>query len=261
SQEDIEGQPWKYIGYRGYAQFISSDADLLIFREFEELNVRVALRLQDKVSALEEELKKLDDAYSKKESGAINNGSFRDDMDDRKTILDRLECALDRYNKFIVHQTRIRQFPRAPMRDVKNIKRWHKNYQNLAIDEDEQSYLDHDDLVCLSRRDKPPLRQVIDNSLRLRTLSIWRDKSRVSTQAQSLENVSYFSEKKMNMFVSAVITTIGTALLLVPLWILQTLDSSKMKLVVITVFIFVFLVVLSSALVTKPFEALGATAA
>ncbi|KAI0142328.1 hypothetical protein F4776DRAFT_501854 [Hypoxylon sp. NC0597] len=127
-------------------------------------------------------------------------------MEDREVILDQIEDALNHYNTFLFHQCQTRQFFRAPMRDVKNIKRWHKNYDNRAIDEDEQSYLDHDDLVCLSRKDKLPLRQLIDHSLRLITLSIWRDKPRVLAQAQGLENVSYFSEKKMNMFVSAVIT-------------------------------------------------------
>ncbi|KAI1418060.1 hypothetical protein F5Y13DRAFT_34754 [Hypoxylon sp. FL1857] len=259
SQENIQQKPWKYIGYKGYAQFISSDSDLLIFREFEELNVRIALRLQDKISALEGKLRELDDSYSKEESGDINNGSFRDDMGDREAILNEIEDALNRYNKFLVHQSRMRQFPRAPIRDVKNIKRWHQNHANWAINEDEHSYLDQDDLVCLKRKDKVPLRQLIDNSLRLRTLSIWRDKSHATPQGS--ENVSYFSDEKMNVFVSAVITFIGTALLIVPLWILQTIEDSNMKLVVITVFIFVFLSVLSSVLVTKPFEALGATAA
>lgn len=98
SQDDIERQPWKYIGYRGYAQFIASDDDLLIFRQFRDLNTRIALRLQDKVSVLETQLKALDDTYSAKQSGPINNGSIRDDMDDRQMVLCKIEKALCRYS-------------------------------------------------------------------------------------------------------------------------------------------------------------------
>lgn len=73
--------------------------------------------------------------------------------------------------------------------------------------------------------------------------------------------MGYYSDKKLNAFVSGVITAIGTLLLIVPIWILETLENLKVKLGVITIFVFVFLVILSSAIATKPFEALGATAA
>ncbi|XXG96974.1 hypothetical protein Hte_003267 [Hypoxylon texense] len=259
SQDDIYGRPWKYIGYRGYTQFIASDNDLFIFRQFTELNTRIALRLQDKVSVLETELNALEDSYSAKKSGPINNGSFRDDMDEREVLLVKIEKALDRYNKFLANQSSASRFPQAPRRDVKNIKRWHEEYGNRVIDKDELSYLNREDLICLSPKDKTPLRQLIDSSLRLRTLSIWRDTSRPSTR--NLGHVSYFSDKKMNVFVSIMIIFIGTAMLIIPIWILERQDDLERKLVVITIFIFAFLVVLSSVMVTKPFEALGATAA
>ncbi|KAI1373803.1 hypothetical protein F4677DRAFT_428321, partial [Hypoxylon crocopeplum] len=208
---------------------------------------------------LEAKLDELDDSYSKKESGPVNNGTFRNDMEDREKVLDDIEEALIRYNNFLTRLSNVRQFPQAPRRNVKNINRWHQTHDNRAIDIEEKSYLSRDDLICLSRKENPPLCQLIDNSLRLRTLSVWRDKSHPSMHGA--EYVSYFSDRKMNRFVSGVITTIGTAMLITPIWILYSLGNLKMKLVVITVFVFVFLLVLSSALVTKPFEALGATAA
>lgn len=167
-----------------------------------------------------------------------------------------ITSALD---KFVANQFSMRQLPRAPSRDVKNIKRWHQGHDNRAIDEHEHSYLDQEDLICLSRKDKTPLRQMIDSSLRLRTLSIWRDTSRPSMGDSG--HVSYFSDKKMNAFVSMMIVLIGTAMLIIPIWILERQDDLEQKLIVITIFIFAFLVVLSSVMVTKPFEALGATAA
>jgi hypothetical protein len=65
----------------------------------------------------------------------------------------------------------------------------------------------------------------------------------------------------MDVFVSAMIVIVGATLLITPIWILQAMDSLKLKLAVITVFVTVFLLILSFAMVAKPFEALGATAA
>ncbi|KAI1781207.1 hypothetical protein F4818DRAFT_398330 [Hypoxylon cercidicola] len=153
----------------------------------------------------------------------------------------------------------MRQFSKVPSRDIKNIKRWHQEYDNRVIDDVELSYLDQNDLICLSQNDKTPLRQLLDSSLRLRTLSIWRDTSRPTMGSSG--HVSYFSDKKMNAFVSMMIVFIGTAMLIIPIWILERQDDLERKLIVITVFIFIFLVALSSVMATKPFEALGATAA
>lgn len=278
TQDDIYRYPWKYIGYRGYAQFIASDSDLLVLRPFRDLSARIALRLQDKVSVLEAKLAELDESYSQ-ESVPVNNGTIRDDKSDREVILDEINVALDRYrmyslyhyglktrhviiivtDTFLIRQSTIRKFRSAPRRDIKNIKTWHENYDHCAIDKAEQGYLEQDDLICLDQRDQPPLRQLIDNSLRLRTLPIWRINSHISKKG--LEQVGYYSDKRMNAFVSILITTIGMVLLIVPIWILEALNNLKAKLGVITIFVFVFLVALSSAMATKPFEALGATAA
>lgn len=65
----------------------------------------------------------------------------------------------------------------------------------------------------------------------------------------------------MDGFASLFIVAVGAVMLLAPLWILHALSDSKKKLIVITVFNFVFLIILSFAMVAKPLQALGATAA
>lgn len=144
---------------------------------------------------------------------------------------------------------------------MKSLRNWHHNHDYGAISEDEQRYLSHEkDLVAVAAREKTPLRQVIDGSLRLRTLSLWRHgEEKVATYDK--KEVTYYSDKRMDSFASAVIIAIGVLMLITPIWILQALADLKAKLAVITVFIFVFLLVLSLAMVAKPFEALGATAA
>lgn len=98
SQRDIDTKPWKYIGYKGYASFISSDSDFLIFRRFDTLSARTALLLQDEISELEERLDELDQAYSRKNANDVNNGTLRDDLDDRTLILNAISTKLYRYS-------------------------------------------------------------------------------------------------------------------------------------------------------------------
>lgn len=164
-------------------------------------------------------------------------------------------------DNLLIQQSILKKYPRAPKRDVKNIKRWHENHDGIAIMVDEQKYLDHDtDLISVVQRDKTPLRRVIDGSLLLRTLSIWK-KEKKGVSSYDEENVTYYSAKRMDAFASGVIIAVGSAMLIAPIWILQALNDPKAKLGVITGFIFAFLLILSLAMVAKPFEALGATAA
>ncbi|KAI1743042.1 hypothetical protein F4680DRAFT_410880 [Xylaria scruposa] len=259
--EEVQKQPWKYVGYRRYTEFISSDNDLLIFRRFATLNARVGLLLQDKISLLEHKLMDLEKGFSRRDSEPINNGSLRDDIEERETLLSEISYHLHKYNKFLIQQSQLREYVRAPSRDIKSLRTWHANHQNMAIDEEEHRYLEHHrDLIRLSSKDKTPLRNWIDNSLALRTLRIWKKQSRDIPKYEA-NNVSYYSNTSMNAFASGMIVFIGAFLLIVPIWILQAIENLQVKLAVITTFVLVFLLVLSFAMVSKPFEALGATAA
>ncbi|KAK8121796.1 phytase [Apiospora sp. TS-2023a] len=266
NEQDIRTKPWKYVGYRGYSEFIASDDDLLVFRRFSVLNARVLLSLQDKVCELEKELLELDKAYSGKNTDDFNNGTFREDLPDRAELLEVIAIALPRYNDLVLQQSALRKYPTAPRRDIKNIANWHYNHGDQAIANEERQYIQHtSDLISITEKDKTPLRQFIDSSRWLRTLPIWRQLSRsgdnTTPQHDSDGDVSYYSDKRINKFTSLAIVLIGIAMLLTPIWILQALQSPTAKLVVITVFILVFLITLSYAMVTKPFEALGAAAA
>jgi len=162
---------------------------------------------------------------------------------------------------FILQQSLVRKSPRAARRDIKSIRNWHFNHDYAAILPKEQEYLDHeDDLVCMVPVDKTPLRRLVDSSLRLRTLGIWKDK-KDDIPSYDAGNIGYFSDKRMDRFASAVIVAIGVAMLITPIWILQALESLPTKLGTITAFVSVFLLVSSMVMVSKPLEALSATAA
>lgn len=283
TDQEIREKPWKYIGYRGYADFMSSDNDLLVLRRFNALNVRVILAQQDKLSELEHELAEVDKRNSKRDAPDVNNGTLRDDIEERKLLLRDIKEEIYHYSmsthpfvetpyefcltmqcedKMVLQQSRLCEYPTAPRSDVKNIKNWHFNHGYSAIAADEQEYLEHqNDLVCVTHKTKTPLRRVIDKSRRLRTLGIWRTKIEDPVPQYDSQYVSYYSDQRIDGFASGFIVLVGLTMLVTPIWVLNFVESMNSKLIVITIFTVFFLLVMSFAMVAKPFEALGATAA
>ncbi len=98
TEQEIHQKPWKYIGYRGYADFIASDDDFFVLRRFDALNARVALMLQDEISELEEELDMADKGYSDRNAEDLHNGTFRGEQEDRSVIVQTLAKKLRRYS-------------------------------------------------------------------------------------------------------------------------------------------------------------------
>ncbi|KAF4432004.1 hypothetical protein CGCFRS4_v008921 [Colletotrichum fructicola] len=260
TDDEVHQKPWKYIGYKGYSDFISSEDNFFLLRRFDELNVRVALAMQDEIAQLEEELQDVDKGTMAANAPDFNNGTLRGDIEGRSTLIKAISEKLRHYNELILQQSALRRYSKAPKRDRKNVQNWHFNHDYAAIAHEEQAYLEKEDLVSVAYTEKTPLRKAIDSSLRLRTLPVWRHRENTAPSYDARE-VTYYSDKRMNAFASAVIIAIGVVMLLTPIWILQAMGDLKGKLAVITVFIFIFLLVLSLAMVAKPFEALGATAA
>ncbi|KAF2968578.1 hypothetical protein GQX73_g4999 [Xylaria multiplex] len=260
-REDIERKPWKYVGYRGYTSFLASEDDFFILRRFNSLNIRIALLLQDEIAVLENKLAKIDERTSKKNAEDVHNGSFRQDSTSRSVVLSEIRQRILKYNEFVLQHAEMKKFQAARRQDIRSLRNWHHNHDYAAILPEEWEYLEHDDdLFAVIQKDKTPLRRLIDNSRRLRTLSIWRQGSQDALNDDG-DWVSYYSDKRMNTFASAIIVSLGAILLLAPLWILYVLERSALKLAVITIFITTFLVILSFIMVAKPFEALGVTAA
>ncbi|KAI0864928.1 hypothetical protein F4860DRAFT_383945 [Xylaria cubensis] len=261
TREDIERKPWKYVGYRGYTGLVASEDDFFILRRFNSLNVRIALLLQDEIVVLENELAEIDGRSSRKDSDDLHNGSFRQDQNDRTAVLHKIRQRMLKYNEFVLQQAEMKKFQRPRGQDIRSLRNWHHNHDYVAISPEESKYLDHEsDLFGVVKKDKMPLRRLIDNSRRLRTLSIWRLKNQGAPNDEE-DMVSYYSDKRIDTFASSIIVSLGIIMLLAPLWTLYALKSSALKLAVITVFVTTFLIILSFTMVAKPFEALGATAA
>ncbi|RSL53118.1 hypothetical protein CEP53_007849 [Fusarium sp. AF-6] len=206
TEKEIHIKPWKFIGYKGYSEFISSEDDWFVLRRFGVLNVRVALALQDEVAVLEEQLKELDATHSQRGSPDLHNGRFRKDVEGRRVLIEQLSDKLYKYNAFVLQQSKLRGYPDAPHRDI------------------------------------------------------WRHKDKTAPNYDA-RHVYYSSDARMDKTVSVVIVAVGIIMLITPIWALQAMDGLKAKLGVITAFVLIFLLVLSFAMASKPFEALGATAA
>ncbi|KAH6626560.1 hypothetical protein B0J18DRAFT_143638 [Chaetomium sp. MPI-SDFR-AT-0129] len=295
----IQEKPWKYVGYQAYSNLLASEPDFFVVRRFRSLNVRVALRMQDEISRLEEKLAQIEEE-TRQPDKEVDNGTFRKDVvSERVEILDKISASLYRYNKFILQQTALLRYPAAPSWDITSLKNWHLSHDNEAIHQDEKTYLDYpNDLIPLGPRDKTPLRRGMDKFLFLRTLPFWRD-DRVSktlssssagggrrrtrkipgdveaqggTGSNSKEadqlpenalhpTMTFYSDKVMDHFVSAVTIFIGVLMLVVPIWILQALGNASYKLGVITAFVLTCLLLTSVAMTSRPLDALGVTAA
>ncbi|KAI1457149.1 hypothetical protein F4805DRAFT_475395 [Annulohypoxylon moriforme] len=263
TEDDILQKPWKYIGYKGYSGFIASEYEFFILRRFDTLNVRVALLLQDEISMLEKELSAVDEGYSRKNATDINNGTLRHDQEDRVELLKKIGSKIRYYNDFIIQQTAMNKYQPAPNRVIRAIRTWHSNHEYRAIDKEEQSYLKEEnekDLIAVLPKDKLPVRRLIEHSRRLRTLPLWKQNSTEDPDYDA-DLVFHYSDKRIDEFASGLIFATGVIMLIAPIWILQSLQNQVYKLIVITLFIFIFLLTLSLAMATKPFEALGATAA
>ncbi len=161
----------------------------------------------------------------------------------------------------MIQQSQLKAFPEAYRPDVKSLRVWHTNHGSCAINSNEQKYLSHDsDLFCVIPKEKTPLRRLLDRSRTFRIHPLWR-KEDPSLPSYDKDLVLTISDKRIDRFITCLVVGVGTIMLIAPMWILEVINKSIQKLAVITVFIIVFLAMISSVTVAKPFETLAATAA
>jgi hypothetical protein len=102
TQEEADGIPWKYIGYRVFSRWLATNQSFLIVRKFSAANTRIILMLQDQVADLEEQLNEIDDYCARRGTGDFDNGTFRNDSrEDRKNVLEKLRIKLNEYSKYV----------------------------------------------------------------------------------------------------------------------------------------------------------------
>ena len=150
--------------------------------------------------------------------------------------------------------------PQVSDKDIQYVKNWHITNED-AIEENEQAYLNQtDDLFQINPRFRTPLRRFLERSTRFGWLPFFRREPQ--EQSYYDPNTMYYERNgRLEGFVTITICLVGLVMLIAPLWILTYVRPSAARLGIITAFIFVFLGLIQSVTIAKPFETLAATAA
>lgn len=133
-----------------------------------------------------------------------------------------------------------------------------------AIKDEEMAYIrEVDDLVAVHPKEKSLFRHILEWTLVFK-LAIFRREPRdyVSFNKKETSGVVRFqNDKRLENFSALVISVVGLAMLVGPLWILDKVQNTEQQLGVITSFIVLFFVLVSVATKAKIFESLAAAAA
>ena len=277
SQYDVDQKAWKYVGYRSFCEFVSSDEDFFVLRRFGSLSARVLLDLQDQLARLEGELEDIEQQLRQRDAPDVHNGSFRQDSQTRrKEIISEAQRVLREYSKcaiyfvtvflakdgaddLVLQHSQLRARPKVPKKDLISLETWLYNHANPILPAETEYLQRPSDLFTLVPASKSPLRLFLERSRRFRLLKLWRKEPSDSTVKD--ENVHYISDARIDHFVTIFIMSIGLIMLIAPLWILTYLGGLARRLAVISAFIVLFVVLISWTTIAKPFESLAAAAA
>lgn len=257
TREDRKKQPWKYVGYRNFCEFVASDDDFFVLRRFSVLSARVLLALQDELAELEGQLEVHEKELASTSAPNVHNGTFRDEHSEtRLDIIREVDRKLRAYNELVIQHSDLRKRPPVSGKDRNSLSNWFSNHSR-AISEEETKYVQISrDLFAMVPKSKTPLRRFLERSSHFRLFRLW-----IKASPLEDENVHYTSDQRIDMFVNVIIAMIGLVMLIVPLWVLAFVTWVVHRLAIITTFVVVFLCFVSFTTVARPFETLGAAAA
>lgn len=274
---------WRNIGYPGFSKWMVTSDDFMIFRRFQQLNIRVILKLQQDIIAREQELLLLDDAARKR---PITDAHARSDSlqydpcrertklmgtvkkDLRNTVCTKAACTQSSATNTILDDylgsyLPIHQLPTAETHQVQQLKKWfYKN--DGAIDVAGQSFIDTEtdtELMALSAVNRLPLREFLDTKTSLFNNKFFSEKLSQGDTEAGLSSTAYQDGPKVDLFTTGLFMTLGLIFLFAPMWCLNFVANSVKRLSIITVFMLVFTIFLGFGTGAKPTEVLGATAA
>ncbi|KAK8014842.1 hypothetical protein PG990_008138 [Apiospora arundinis] len=299
-EREYTSKPWKYIGYKDLASYMSSDPDFFAVRRFDRLHTRAILTLQARLEHCEEKLDRLDEVYASSHSMAvgknpseivevpsggisqeeqarldekysnysslrnINNGTVRDDMPERAALIEEYTLLLEKYDRLLLDYSQLCTQKAASSWKVRNVRNWFRNNRG-AIMENESTFANHEaELLSVAGGDgsSTVARRFFQNKV---LYPIGKSTNFFTKQPRFMtprdaKNVHVFSDEAVEKVVTASLFFAAVLMLITPLWALQALQSLQLKLGVITVFIVVFLGFLTYCTTGRAFERLAATA-
>ena len=207
-------------GYPALSAWVASDDDFFVIRRFDRLNARVILRMQDRISFLEERLEEIDQKCRKMKTGVGDNGTLRHDTEiERRKILGELEERLEKYSKahhhivqqlrenaylridrFVLDYSQLKARPKPLQYQVENVKNWLCNNQD-AINKTEAQFITREgDLITVVSKSQVPIRKFVANFNFIKRWGIFREKrvrmgkvSYLSTNAHLADIVSHIA--------------------------------------------------------------------
>jgi len=130
------------------------------------------------------------------------------------------------------------------------------NHKDAILKEETDFLSRPHDLFPLAQKPISPLRDLLERSTHSRLFGL-RKKKKLDG-----DTIHYYLERRIDMFVSFVLTIVGLVMLVAPLWILTYVDDMFHRLSVITAFVVAFLPLVFFTSTGKSSEAsLAATAA
>ncbi|KAL3429401.1 hypothetical protein BDV09DRAFT_44289 [Aspergillus tetrazonus] len=150
----------------------------------------------------------------------------------------------------------------ATEKDITSLRNWHYNCKG-AISEQESQYIEKDDLFALIPKERAPLRRLFERSSCFRFFALWKKKQAPANllPLHIQKHIHYSSDERIDQFVTATIVFAGLVMIITPIWILAFTKPMVLRLTFITVFILLFLALVSFGTNAKPYESLAATAA
>ena len=157
----------------------------------------------------------------------------------------------------------LRSLPTASARNVTSVSNWLYNNGDPVADEEVLYLKNRGDLVPVLPKSKSSLRLLLEKFEGFRLFSHWRlDRPDVGRlDCADYEHVFYTSDDKMERFIAIIILVLGLVMIIASLWILNAIKAAETRLGVITMFIVLFVCLLSFTTVAKPFESLAGAAA
>ncbi|EWC44254.1 hypothetical protein DRE_01080 [Drechslerella stenobrocha 248] len=237
-------------GYPSTAAIISTDAEMSVYRRFDRLNARNILYYQAELMYIESEMDKLDeeDRLNGDTAAGSHLRHFKDlwenYQDDRvmkrKGLIQDMRYLLKEYNKCISVYKQLMDCPEPSNRVLTSIRNWRSNQGNPPINDiSEQAYEKpyEADLMALKppKCDDPLSIFVQDNLGRF-------FKKPQPMQIPNSDNVLYYSERAIDLFVTIICTLLAIVVLVGSMTTLFFVESQGLRLGLVWLFTFLFAV-------------------
>ncbi|KAK0508899.1 hypothetical protein JMJ35_008270 [Cladonia borealis] len=226
-------------GYPRFSALSAACSSFQIYRRFRNVRSRLLLLKQDEIAELELKLDEID----RTEPRPIFLGSRRRDANpERKQVLARLDAALADYDHLIERSNRVLGLDTALTRDVTSIRNYLKS-GDLA--RGETAYLeDEKDLFYVTGARNNELRQ-LQPVMEGLTRGLCRVFGKSTCEASRDPSIYIPSVSLMTGLARALIAWIVGLLLVVPITVVNVLESFALRLIVIEIFSAVLIIAMS----------------